>query len=366
MAGVRAIPGNAAGRQMVHAAEVALKGAGQLAYRTAWTPGLRAAGIRKAANGLNELRAALANEPELPFRALPPNAPRPSIGGWVFLGRVLAWRAESEVNSEAVSSLLTAADMCSALRAGDSLLAGLGFSISESTLKPVWRRLPTFTREELMAMYRGVSKSLRKAPPLIDTMAHEHATMRRAVQWTQDAFVNNKVDDLSAVLGAQVSATVRYLKELKGEGQAEQVAFFARFANECDAEAKWQLEQAQIPPFNRAEPPVLEGERPWRRLSLALLRSGRFCLDQAALYDAKMRLFAIDAWLLAQFKAKKAVPTDLAALPKWLRIDPFSGRDFVYAPRGADYRLYSVGPNLIDDGGNSSDAVAEGDITPSR
>jgi hypothetical protein len=42
------------------------------------------------------------------------------------------------------------------------------------------------------------------------------------------------------------------------------------------------------------------------------------------------------------------VPEELEALPK----DPFGGREFRYALTGPPaYRLYSVGPNLMDEGG---------------
>jgi hypothetical protein len=33
--------------------------------------------------------------------------------------------------------------------------------------------------------------------------------------------------------------------------------------------------------------------------------------------------------------------------------DPFGGKDFIYRRRGAGYLLYSVGPNLRDDGANA-------------
>lgn len=44
-----------------------------------------------------------------------------------------------------------------------------------------------------------------------------------------------------------------------------------------------------------------------------------------------------------------------------LRIDPFSGKDFVYRPSGKDFVLYSVGANLKDDGGRQGKQSSEGD-----
>jgi hypothetical protein len=55
------------------------------------------------------------------------------------------------------------------------------------------------------------------------------------------------------------------------------------------------------------------------------------------------------------------VPDILPELPK----DPYTGEDFLYNPRGMTILIYSVGPNLKDDGGTSWEVtrrVADGDI----
>ena len=45
-----------------------------------------------------------------------------------------------------------------------------------------------------------------------------------------------------------------------------------------------------------------------------------------------------------------------------LRIDPFSGRDFVYRSTDAGFRLYSFGDNFQDDGGRHAFWKKEGDV----
>ena len=45
-----------------------------------------------------------------------------------------------------------------------------------------------------------------------------------------------------------------------------------------------------------------------------------------------------------------------------LRIDPFSGRDFVYRPSDAQVLLYSFGANFQDDGGRHAYWKKEGDV----
>ncbi len=44
-----------------------------------------------------------------------------------------------------------------------------------------------------------------------------------------------------------------------------------------------------------------------------------------------------------------------------LRLDPFSGTDFVYQPRRGSFTLYSIASNLIDDGGKANNDWKSGD-----
>lgn len=54
---------------------------------------------------------------------------------------------------------------------------------------------------------------------------------------------------------------------------------------------------------------------------------------------------------------------DLRSMPGWkLPNDPFSGKAFVYRPRGNGFTIYSIGPDLKDDGGRQQRASKRGDI----
>lgn len=81
------------------------------------------------------------------------------------------------------------------------------------------------------------------------------------------------------------------------------------------------------------------------------------------------RALTVQSLALAAYKADKGrypqkldelVPAYLKSLPK----DLFSGKEFVYKPSadGADYVLYSIGPNQIDDGGKYDGAKELDDI----
>jgi hypothetical protein len=81
----------------------------------------------------------------------------------------------------------------------------------------------------------------------------------------------------------------------------------------------------------------------------------RVFVKQRAEVRTRLRLLAIDAALLGMFKASGSVPSNLEGFPASLRSDPYSERNLVFVSRGVDYKLYSVGPNGIDDGGDAGD-----------
>lgn len=81
----------------------------------------------------------------------------------------------------------------------------------------------------------------------------------------------------------------------------------------------------------------------------------------------EVRLLQVVLALKACRHQHGSYPASLSELP-WQPAteDPFSGRPFVYAPSGEGFRLYSVGPNLKDDGGREpskpSNISQEGDM----
>jgi hypothetical protein len=57
-------------------------------------------------------------------------------------------------------------------------------------------------------------------------------------------------------------------------------------------------------------------------------------------------------------------PKDLGELRSklgWeIPVDPFSGKGFIYSKKGGGFFLYSIGPNLKDDGGKVREKTKDG------
>lgn len=96
----------------------------------------------------------------------------------------------------------------------------------------------------------------------------------------------------------------------------------------------------------------------WTRLMLqSLLR----LFDAEARSDAQLGTAEL-ALALKIYKAKhKFYPSSLAQLvPEIIPVlpkDPYTGEDFLYNPRGMNILIYSVGPNLKDDGGTPGEVT---------
>jgi len=72
---------------------------------------------------------------------------------------------------------------------------------------------------------------------------------------------------------------------------------------------------------------------------------------------------AIGRYRLGHGKLPKSL--DLLGVDSSLLVDPFNGESLIYKPQGSDYLLYSVGPDLKDNGGVPADEGHEpfiGDI----
>ena len=68
---------------------------------------------------------------------------------------------------------------------------------------------------------------------------------------------------------------------------------------------------------------------------------------------ARTRMLVITARLLAMEKRNQPIPAELNKFDARLRQDPFSGYPFVYHAQGSHFRLYSVGSDFKDDGGET-------------
>lgn len=370
MEGILPAQGNEGFDLLVKAAAAVEEDAKTLITRSDWTPGTRKRALATSARGLGLLNQGLNKKAKFAFRPYAPDQTRPSVRGWRFLGMALAWRAEDAAESgnfaAATDNLLTALRFGSVLQGADTSVAGLGISIATTATKKVWGYFPKMSAGDLQSLGVRVAGVLRQVPSAVTTAKSERVTMMASVEWVLDAFKSGQVEIVGKALGKPAAAAIRHMKGLSTDSKSEQVSFFVGMIGEGRAEAADLIERASAQRYDSSDWAERQGDRPWRRLSTALFRPGRYFLEQRARFDAEMRLFSLDAQLLSRFKRTRSVPSDLSRLARWLRTDPFSGRDFVYLAQGSDYKLYSVGVDGLDNGGQGLSSSGKEDITTPR
>ncbi|MGI8922842.1 MAG: hypothetical protein ACR2HJ_02180 [Fimbriimonadales bacterium] len=343
----------------VEAAKAAERDTQKQITRTIWTPGQKDYALRHGQRALGILRSAQSGPVTYSFAPAIPGAVREPVRGWRFLGRVLCWRIEeaetAESLAQATNDFMIAARMGADLAGGDAQSAGLGFEIAREAAKPFWRRISDIPNSELNRVYTGLSAALQTLPAAGVTLRNERETMLRAVQWVQSLYLVGDFDQIRKALGDYVEPTIKFMREMKDEPRAKQVTFFEGLAQEAEQTVKNQMAQVAAGAHRWDEPDQPAGERPWKRLANSLFQGGQAFLEQRAIFETEMRLLALDAALLAASRQEGKAPADLLKFPKWLRTDPYSGRDFVYVPQGGTYKLYGVGPDGKEDGGDSSD-----------
>lgn len=313
------------------------------------------------------------------FQPTPVGSPSAFHGGWLMLGRAIAWRVESAVvgkqYDEAVGWTIVATRFGFDLTHGGISDASLGFSIVELARRAIIPALPELSAAQHRRLVDGSVDALNRAAPAETALRHEHRNMLLAVQHIQDRYRAREFEELKAELGLSVRDAVEYLRRLSNEDAARRPAYFQGFADESQ---KWVDHWVELSKLNAAqrqalfdrrqseEPVGLAEYRPWRRFSRALFASGGTYLRQRDAALARTRLLALECWVRGRIRSVGAAPPNLTGAPPALLTDPYNGLPFVYGAQGDQFRLYSVGPNLIDDGGETDDRFVSPDLTIER
>lgn len=355
IAGVNVPSGNEGYKSYVDAAESMEERAAKVIGRTAWSPDQRDAMVAAAAAPIAKIRGLADVQFGKTWTSV--TGPRPHTRGWWAIGKSLAWRIEDQVktgeNGGAVDSLVTAVRMGAALATSDAQDADLGMQIVDDAITAIWPGLPKFGAGELSSLsgklQQAIQVSAGDAP-----VAQEEATVMAWVAWLQGHYQNEEFSKIEETLGTSVEPAVKYLRKLSEKPAAEQREYWEGFLAEMREALASYAKKLKTAPSGWPDEPK-RGTRAWQRFARAFGTPCMVYVEHRAVTRTRLRLLALDAALLAQFKSSGHVPRTLSAFPAWLSTDPFSGRDLTYVARGVDYKLYSVGPDRVDNAGDDGD-----------
>lgn len=341
------------------------------AQRTGFLPGQRDRALAKLAPYLSRLQLAARQPATFASDERSPLRPAPEQAGWRLLGRGLAWSAEDAVKrgdfDAAISWSLTGLKFGYELTGGTAMDASLGFTLVAEARAAIAPHLTKMGAAQLGRLAEGVAKVWRARPPMSRVAAFEQGNYYQAGAFVQSFFMQSDVDLLWTWLGKEAREPIVALDRLSKRPEDEQARFFANWQAEIGQEisafeSRAAVRAARRPPW----PKEIDADRPWAELSRMLFRTLRPILAQQDAESARTQMLALHAWVLRDVKARRAAPTNLSAFGRDVASDPFGDGGFVYRADAQEYMLYSVGPDLRDNGGESDpsgmtpDLVLEG------
>lgn len=336
--------------------------------RNFFTPKMKQDCIGLMQGALSRLQAAAGRKCLFEFRPHMPGQRPPYQVGWRLLGRALVWQIEQAVldadYGTAVKRTNQAISFGFDLVGGGALDASLGLVIVDEARVAIAPALQKMALENLTALQRGLTTSLLSRPLLSQTFENERRNLLAAVQFVQNAFRDERWKDLEPLLERDARPALDYLRRLRSEDPVKRARYFEGFAAEARAEIAWLIEQSKLPAYKRADsgPEDNDAERPWKRFAKHFFLTGRPLLGQELKTLARVRLLALNAAALRAAKTDGQGLRDLNDFPIMVRTDPYSGKNLIFRGQGADFLIYSVGPDCRDDGGETDDSFTTPDL----
>lgn len=338
-------------------------------FRGNYTPQMKKTIVAALSKDIAELKLSQRRPCKFRFEPIGPFGSRPEHAGWQILGKCLQWRIELAVKNDdpvsATSDLIVGTQFGWDLTGGGASDAAVGIAIINQCRIAFAPSMNKLSAVALLNLARNIERILTNAPSIDECLANERQNMLVAVDsvvnMRKEALLNEKLwDDFGVKLGPLGNDIAKALKLIKPVGASQ---WFKDWAQEATTETELVTAAAKLPTQERQEWPKLTmANRPWGMLSRVFFRSGRAVL---AMHDealARTRLLAILAESLAAVKAKQAAPMGIQAIPQPIRTDPYTGKPFIYQAAGTDFKLYSVGANLRDDGGQTDESYTAPDL----
>lgn len=320
--------------------------------------------IQLSRNAVNQAIQASRNPCRIEFRPSDPFLPRPSHQGLTTIGRALAWRIERALaagnSGEAANLAAVAFKIGTDLTGGDVQDALLGHWIVGEARNALAPALAKMNAGSLTTLGNRTLEIISNRPSTVDTLNHEEASMLAGVQFVQDAYQRKDFELMRTAMYKEVRPAMEYLQSLNPD---DRPAYFRGFASEAKARVDHAKKQLLVARPERKEFEIDDrAQRPWKRFAEQLFDTLGPFVRSDEIYVARTRLFGLTCLALAAGKSTGEAPADLLEASAENALDPFTGRPFIYRRAGREFRLYSVGEDMRDDGGESDETGRTPDL----
>lgn len=280
-----------------------------------------------------------------------------SVQGWNWLARSLDWQSQEALNQQnwplAAQKSMTAIQFGLRWSSGDCFDAVGGFAVAEAHALRIAPAIPQMGPRTLEAFSSGVQAGLKSLANPEVTLANEQNRLALTMQQLQTACRKDGYDGMRPIIGPSShdgAAWVRNNKSRLGW-------FFRSFLEECQRLSGEYVDYSLgAKPF---DPDIYDQGaerwegilRPWKDMTPHAM-AGHEAYRKARLsVVSRLRLLAASSAIEARLKKEGSVPKDLSFLSESIRKDPYGSGDLAYRPGTVTYRIWSVGPNGVDDGG---------------
>ncbi len=278
------------------------------------------------------------------------------VKGWNWLARSLDWQSQEALEQQnwplAAAKSLTAIRFGLRMTTGDSFEAVGGLTTAEMHAARLAPQISQMGPNTLMSVTAGIQDALKGIADPEVTLSNEMDRISMTLQALQTAYKAEGYKGMLPIIGPTSHDGAAWVKGKKGKLGW----FFRAFRDECAslsteyvaACSGAEFDSDMYNPRSKRWKDVL---RPWRDMTPQIM-AGHEAYRKARLGVAtRLRLLAVTCAVEAKLKREGKVPQNLDFLPDSLRKDPYGTGDLAYRPGEVTYRLWSVGPNGVDDGG---------------
>jgi hypothetical protein len=355
-----------------HELELKLKGHENLFHKSSFTPNEQTIIEDASADPLKEIKAGLQKRCQIPYA--PPGSKEATEGrsAMHLLSKVLVWRVQKDCEAESYESAIQTAVLASKfgfdLADGLPNDASLGLLTVDAARQAIAPSLNEMSTVQLELLAKTMKTVFLNRPNMDACYQNIQKDSLVEVQNIQDAYRYERYDQLSARLGSAAREIIPTLKELHRQPEERRAAFFDGFAQQARDEADLVKQQSSLPVSERIAPPAPapNAERPWKKIARRVLGIGKPLLAMSDATEARTELLVLEAEIIRSRKAVGKTPDDLSQFSIKLSTDPYSGQPFIYRTDGSNYKLYSVGEDLIDNDGDTDETFSTPDLKLER
>ncbi len=288
--------------------------------------------------------------------------------GWRMLGRAMAWQIQDSIEhgklDQAITGVILATRFGFDLSTGDAADSTLGLIIVDTARQAIAPYLGRLNSGQLHILNLGLQGALSRFGDPNEMFEHEHLNMTQAVQSLQDHFRDNTLKQLSDQVGVVGQEPFKKLAELYGQDSRKRLEFFQELLGASAEELAWLKEVAPLPAISRSTVPSPEYPKAkrWRGFVKLFFNSARPVLGMRDATVARSRLLCLQIELLSRQKLGQPLPRDMNAFSPQIRMDPFSGKPFMYHRTDGNFSVYSVGENGADDMGATDESFSSPDL----